>query len=107
MRPYALDLRQRVAAAVDHGHGDGSQRQSARRFRVRLAFGARRLHGRRQTGTRDPKPHGGGHPPARDHDGRERRRDLVRQQPEATRDTLRRRVGPPAVAGPAGGCCGR
>jgi transposase len=93
MRPYSLGFRQRVAAAVDPG--DGSRRRIARRFRVRLAFVARRLHRRRQTGTLDPQPHGGGHPPALDHDGRERLRDLVRQQPEATLDEWRRRVGTP------------
>ena len=93
MRPYSMDLRQRVAAAVDHG--EGSLRQIAHRFRVSLSFVARLLRRRRQTGSLDPKPHGGGHPPALDHEGRERLRDLVRQQPDATLDELRQRLGVP------------
>ena len=32
MRPYSMDLRERVAAAIDAG--EGSQRQVAKRFRV-------------------------------------------------------------------------
>src|SRR5512135_1860802 len=64
MKPYSMDLRQRIAAAVDHG--DGSFRQIARRFRVSLSFIARLLRRRRQAGTLEPKPHGGGLPPALD-----------------------------------------
>jgi transposase len=93
MRPDSMDLRQRVAAAVDHG--EGSLRQIAHRVRVSLSFVARLLRRRRQTGSLDPKPHGGGHPPALDHEGRERLRDLVRQQPDATRDEWRQRLGVP------------
>jgi transposase len=93
MRPYSTDLRQRVAAAVDHG--EGSLRQIAHRFRVSLSFVARLLRRRRQTGSLEPQPHGGGHPPALDHEGLERLRDLVRQQPDATLDELRQRVGTP------------
>ncbi len=36
MKPYSLDLRRRVAAAVDHH--EGSQRQIAARFRVSLEW---------------------------------------------------------------------
>lgn len=41
MRPYSMDLRERVAAAVDHH--EGSQRQIARTFRVSLSFVVRLL----------------------------------------------------------------
>ena len=91
MKPYSMDLRQRIAAAIDHG--DGSFRQIARRFRVSLSFLARLLRRRRQAGTLEPKPHGGGHPPALDHEGEERLRELVRQHPEATLDELRQQLG--------------
>jgi transposase len=91
MRPYSMDLRQRIAAAIDHG--DGSFRQIARRFRVSLSFIARLLRRRRQTGTLAPKPHGGGHPPALDHAGEERLRELVREHPDATLDELRQQLG--------------
>ena len=53
MRPYSMDLRQRIAAAVDHG--EGSLRQIARRFRVSLSFVARLLRRRRQTGALEPQ----------------------------------------------------
>src|SRR5512147_3005361 len=90
MKPYSIDLRQRIAAAIDHG--EGSFRQIARRFRVSLSFIARLLRRRRQTGTLAPKPHGGGHPPALDHQGEERLRELVRQHPDATLDELRQQL---------------
>ncbi|MBV8555287.1 MAG: IS630 family transposase, partial [Planctomycetaceae bacterium] len=93
MKPYSMDLRQRVAAAIDHG--DGSFRQVARRFRVSLSSLARLLRRRRQAGTLEPKPHGGGHPPALDHEGEERLRELVRQHPDATLDELRQQLGVP------------
>ena len=65
MKPYSMDLRQRIAAAIDHG--EGSFREIARRFRVSLSLIARLLRRRRQAGTLEPKPHGGcasgeGHP---------------------------------------------
>lgn len=91
MNPYSMDLRERVAAAVDlHA---GSQRQIARRFRVSLSFITRLLRTRRRTGSLAPKPHGGGHPPALDRAGRVRLRRLVRKQPDATLEELAGRVG--------------
>jgi len=93
MNPYSMDLRQRIAASVDLG--EGSLRQIACRFRASLSCVARLLRRRRQTGTLEPKPHGGGRPPALDHQARERLRDLVRLQPDATLDELRQRLGIP------------
>ena len=58
MRPYSMDLRERVAAAVDEG--DGSQREIARLFRVSLSFVSRLLKRRRETGDLAPEPHRGG-----------------------------------------------
>ena len=52
MRPYSLDLRERVVAAVDHH--DGSIRWIARIFRVSTSFIVRLLQQRRDTGTIDP-----------------------------------------------------
>jgi transposase len=91
MRPYSSDLRERVAAAVD-AH-EGSQRQIAARFRVSLSFITRLARRRRLAGTLEPGPHGGGHPPALDRAGRDRLRQLVRQQPDATLEELAARVG--------------
>src|SRR5512143_1290313 len=91
MKPYSMDLRQRIAAAIDHG--DGSFRLIARQFRVSLSFLARLLRRRRQAGTLEPKPHGGGHPPALDYEGHEHLHELVRQHPDATLDELRQQLG--------------
>jgi len=56
--PLSVDLRQRVIAAYQAKQG--SQRQLAERFKVSLSF-IRDLSRRyRQTGTVEPKPHGGG-----------------------------------------------
>ena len=91
MRPYSLDLRERIAAAVDHH--EGSIRQIGRIFRVSTSFIVRLLQRRRRAGTLDPKPHGGGPQPALRPDDSERLADLVRQQPDATLDQLKQRGG--------------
>ncbi|MBM0744350.1 transposase (plasmid) [Phormidium sp. CLA17] len=54
----SVDLRQRIMAAYEAK--EGSQRQLAERFKVSLSFirDLRRHH--RETGTVQPKPHGGG-----------------------------------------------
>src|SRR5512135_153780 len=93
MRPYSLDLRARVAAAVD-GH-EGSQPEIARRFHVSPSFITRLLRRRRQTGSLAPEPHGGGHLPALDREGQERLRRAVRDQPDATLAELAQHVGIP------------
>lgn len=91
MQPYSNDLRERAAAAVDHH--EGSLRQIARRFRIGLSTLTRWLQRRRQTGSLDPKPHGGGRTRAVDAKHAETLRDLVRQQPDATLDELNQRLG--------------
>jgi len=56
--PLSVDLRKRVIAAYQAK--EGSQRQLAERFNVSLSF-IRDLSRRyRQSGTVEPKPHGGG-----------------------------------------------
>src|SRR6516162_6706996 len=57
MGPYSMDLRERVAAAIDAG---GSQRRVAERFCVSVSFVTRLMQRRRQAGTLASKPHGGG-----------------------------------------------
>lgn len=91
MGPYSNDLRERVVAAVDHG--EGSQREIARRFRVNLSFVVRLLQRRREAGTLDPKPHGGGPPPVLGPDDQKRLEELIREQPDATLEQLRQKGG--------------
>ena len=88
MAPYSLDLRERVAAAVDYR--EGSQREIARRFRVSLSFIVRLLQRRRTAGTLAPKPHGGGPRPALGRRDQQRLLRLVRKQNDATLKQLKR-----------------
>jgi hypothetical protein len=62
MRLRSLDLRERVAAAVDHH--DGSIRGIARVFPVSTSFIIRLLQHRRAARTLAPEPRRGGRPPA-------------------------------------------
>jgi transposase len=91
MRPYSSDLRERVAAAVDHH--DGSIRWIARVFRVSTSFIVRLLQRRRAAGTLAPEPHRGGRPPALGPGDLDRLAGLVREQPDATLEQLRQRGG--------------
>src|SRR6516164_6184399 len=91
MAPYSLDLRERVAAAVDHR--EGSQREIARRFRVSPSFLVRLLQRRRTAGTLAPKPHGGGPRPALSRRDQQRLLRLVRKQNDATLKQLKLRGG--------------
>ena len=91
MGPYSTDLRERVLAAVDDH--EGSIREVARIFRVDPSTITRWLQRRRQAGTLEPRPHGGGPPPALDEDDHRRLDELIREQPDATLDELKRRGG--------------
>src|SRR2546423_14162425 len=91
MRPYSMDLRQRVAEAVDNQ--EGSLRQLARRFKVSLSFITRLLGLRRQTGKLAPRPHRGGRRPALEEAAQQRLRALLQEQPDLTLDELGQRLG--------------
>jgi len=93
MRAYSNDLRERIVAAVERG--EHSQREIAALFGVDLATVVRLLQRYRQTGSIQPKPHGG--VPARTLDDQAEARllELVRQQPDATLAELGDRLGIP------------
>jgi transposase len=91
MRPYSLDLRERIVAAVDRH--EGSLRWIARVFGVSTSFLVRLLQRRRATGTLDPMPHAGGPPPALTPDDHRRLADLIRDRPDATLAELKREGG--------------
>jgi transposase len=93
MTPYSQDLRQRILETVQRG--EGSLRQIARRFLVSLSFVIRLLQTYRRTGSIQPRPHRGGNPAALGPEDLERLRELVRQQPDATLEELRQRLGVP------------
>jgi transposase len=91
MQAYSQDLRQRILDTVQRG--EGSLGQIARRFLVSISFVTRLLHLHRSTGSLQPKPHGGGNSAVLGPEDLERLRELVRQQPDATLEELRRRLG--------------
>ena len=91
MRPYSMDLRQRVAQAVEQGQG--SLRQLALRFLVSLSFIVRLLALRRQTGSLAPRPHSRGPAPLLDCEGLFRLQHLLHDQPDATLDELAQKLG--------------
>src|SRR3989442_7166625 len=93
MRPYSMDLRERIVAAIDRR--EHSLRQIAHLFSVDLSFLVRLLQRRRATGSVQPKPHAGGPPPKLDADAVRRLLELVWQQPDATLAELRDRMGIP------------
>lgn len=92
MRAYSTDLRERIIAAVEGG--EHSIRQIADRFSVSLSCVVRLLQQWRRTGSLQPKPHLGA---ARklDDEADARLLELVREQPDATLDELRDRLGIP------------
>ncbi len=87
MGPYSMDLRERVAAAIDEG--EGSERQIAKRFRVSVSFVTRLLQRRRDAGTLAPKPHGGGPRPVLGFPEQVRLAMRIAEHPDATLNQLK------------------
>lgn len=90
MKPYSLDLREKIAAAYDRG--EGSQPDLAARFDVSLSFIEKLLRRRRQTGSLQAKPHTGGYAPRLDAGGREALRQMLIETNDLTLDELREQV---------------
>lgn len=82
MKAYSTDLRQRVAAACDAG--DATREQIAARFNVSVSWIRKLMSQRRQTGSIEPKPRGGGRAPAFDSEAEQRLREAVRDHDDAT-----------------------
>ena len=91
MTPYSQDLRKRILDTVQGG--DGTLRQIARRFLVSVSFVTRLLQLHRRTGALEPRPHGGGNPAVLGPEDLEQLRELIRQQPDATLEECRQRLG--------------
>jgi transposase len=88
MRAYSTDLRERVLVACDRR--DGTREQVAARFSVSVAWIRKLVRRRRETGSVDPKPRGGGRAPAFDAEASRRLREAVRFDPDATLQELAR-----------------
>lgn len=91
MRPTSTDLRQRVVAArVEDGQSMGL---IAARFRIPKGTVQNILRRYRQSGTVEPKAHGGGQPPRFSPEALQRLARDVERHPDATLDELRERSG--------------
>jgi transposase len=88
---YSQDLRKRIIATVERG--EGSLRQIAQRFLVSLSFVVRLLRHYRTTGSLEPKPHGGGRPPALNPAQLKQLAALIGKTPDATLAELRQSLG--------------
>ena len=91
MKPYSMDLRERVVAACDRK--DGRRVDIAKRFGVSTAWIRRLLQRRRETGSIAALPQNAGRKPALDARKIERLRRLVERQPDATLRELKDRLG--------------
>ena len=91
MKAYSTDLRQRVVAACDAR--DGTREQIAARFSVSVSWIRKVLGQRRDTGSIEPKPRGGGRAPAFDEAAAARLRRAVRADGDATLVELGRAAG--------------
>jgi transposase len=89
-KPYSNDLRTKIIEAYQRG--DGTQRGLAERFGVSGTFVVDLIRRYRQTGSVEPKAHGGGQQPRLDAKGRELVTELVTSDPDATLDELLERV---------------
>ncbi len=90
MKPYSLDLRQRIIDC--YTQAEGSIRQIAQRFKVSRDFVRRLLKRHRQTGSVEPKPHSGGKAPLLNDTHLERLRTLVEDDNDATLAQLSQRL---------------
>jgi transposase len=87
MKPYSMDLRQRVIEACD---GGTTTKEVAKTFKVSPAWVRRLKQHRRERGDIVPRKGGGSRGRKID---RQRLAELVRQQPDATLVELRDRLG--------------
>lgn len=86
MRPYSLDLRQRIVDA--YHRGENSVRGLAERFEVSPTTVQNYLNLERSTGDIAPLPHGGGVDPKIDQAGLQTVRALVEEKNDRTLDEL-------------------
>jgi transposase len=91
MKTYSQDLRERVVRACDEQRG--TRQQLADLFGVSTAWIRRLLQRRRESGSFAALPHAGGPPPKLDSARCGRLVVLIREQPDATLEELRDRLG--------------
>lgn len=90
MKPYSLDLRQKILQA--HERGIGSQAKLAALFGVSRSFIEKLLMRVRHTGDIAAKPHAGGRPSRVDAAAREQLRQWLAAQPDLALEELADRL---------------
>lgn len=90
MRPYSIDLRQRIVDA--YKKAEGSVRELAQRFVVTPKTVQNYLNLERQTGSVVPRPHGGGPAPKLDDAGVQQVRAIVEEKNDRTLDETAKEV---------------
>lgn len=91
MKPYSMDLRERVVAACDAR--EGTRERIAERFGVSTAWIRRLLQRRRETGSIAPLPQNAGRNPALNERQMRRLTRLVEKRPDATLKELKAGLG--------------
>ena len=91
MKPYSMDLRERVVAACDAR--EGTREQIAKRFGVSGRWIRKLLWQRRETGSIAPLPRNPGRKRALNDRQMERLRRLIQKRPDATLEELRESLG--------------
>lgn len=86
MKPLSMDLRQKIIDV--YTHEDISQRQLAERFQVSLSSVQRLLKRLHNGEGIEPKKHGGGYPPLLNPEQRERVKELIEANCDATLEEL-------------------
>jgi transposase len=89
-RAYSMDLRKRVIEACDAGQ---TIAQVAQRFAVSTSFVNQLRQRRRESGTLETKPHGGGRQPRLSPEHDQRLRALLAAKPDTTLAELREKLG--------------
>lgn len=85
-KPYSRDLRNKILEAYQNG--EGSMRQLGKRFKVSVTFIFSLVKRLSQTGSIDPKPHGGGRNSAVKVEGQNFLKQLIEQQPDLTLEEI-------------------
>jgi transposase len=86
MKPYHTDLRKRIVDAYQKA--EGSVRELAARFKVRPGTVQSYLNLKRETGSVEPRPHGGGPAPKLDDGGVRELRAVVEEKNDRTLDEV-------------------
>jgi transposase len=86
MKPYSLDLREKVVTAYESGAG--TQKEIAARFCVSLPWLKQLLRQKRISGSLSPKPHGGGRRAVYDGKRLDALKKALSEKPDATLEEL-------------------